>query len=701
MMSQNTCSSRKSASARSDSNYVWPGMQPLALDGAKQLAPLFRSLRGALKGLVRWPRSGIAGAALMALASLTPARAADFYVATNGNDSTGTGSVSSPYATVQKAVTASRSAGKAVQKNIIIRGGAYYNVTVLVEQYADANIAFMPYPGEKPILYGGQPLTKWSSAGSNNCYVASLGTFPASVTSSVSSLTTWQPRMLLADGVACTRGRLPATGKYHYKSLSGTTLTYTNNFSSSTNMELLIDKSWSDSEVAAVGINTSLKQIQLDQSVSLGPNTGDVTSFALVNLPEGLKQDNQFCWMKANNTILYKSPGNADPNGKVMIVPTTTRIFWMLGYDVTTCISNIVISNLTFAACNATIGVGGVDDTGENYSSAVRFSNSTNCVVDGCTFYAIGDTAIGNENWTQNYGLKIRNCVIHDVGVGGIAFPGTTGCVISNNIIYNTGLICQCGPGIVGSTYSGKINNNTITNTMGAGIIILTSGYPNLATSSTVSGNTIIHSVRALRDMGAIYTGAGNGQIITGNYIGEINGTNSDNGGVWDPYVIGIYIDEWSINPRVASNIVYNCTRPIMYHRTTNGMYLNNFFVNTRNENTILMLPNSDAPVFQHNVFVSKQAALVDAENSSYSPYSININLAVANWRSNIVWSTSGLNSGNPTNATTADPLFVQMTPGLRSSFVTNSPATKVGIQPITIVNGAITKPATLRVVPQ
>jgi autotransporter-associated beta strand protein len=57
---------------------------------------------------------------LLALALIGPAQAADYYVATNGNDSTGTGSIGSPYATLTKAVGVV-SAGD----TIYMRGGTY------------------------------------------------------------------------------------------------------------------------------------------------------------------------------------------------------------------------------------------------------------------------------------------------------------------------------------------------------------------------------------------------------------------------------------------------------------------------------------------------------------------------------------------------------------------------------------------------
>jgi hypothetical protein len=617
---------------------------------------------------------------LFAFFFVPSAHSTNFYVATNGSDSTGNGSLVSPYATIGQAVTASRAVGKAVQKNIIIRGGSYYNVTVSVEQYADANITFMPYPGETPILYGGQLLTNWVPAGSNNWYVASLGPFPTSV-SSVSSVTSWQPRTLLADGVTCTRGRMPATGKYHYRSLSGATLTYTNAFSKTTNMEVIVDKSWSDSEMAVTGINTQSKTLTLHESVSMGPNTGDVTSFALVNLPEAINGDNQFWWDKTNNAIVYRSLGNADPNGKTMIVPTTTRICKIQGYGVGYEITNIVITNLTLAVCNAAIGTGASDNFGENYNAAIFFSSALNCIVDGCTLYGLGGNAVGTENWFNNWNVTVQNCVIHDIGASGIVFPGCTSCTASNNLVYRTGMICQGGLGIRGCLHGGTlITHNTITNTMSAGIAVQgDSTYPNPAETPVITYNFINRAVQALRDMGGIYCGDVSNALIAYNYVGEINGTNSDNGGVWDPFLMGLYNDDGSRNCTWASNVVYNCTRPLIYHKGTNGVYWNNVFVDTRDEATWLLFHNCDRPVFSRNILFSQMTPTVDAEGPTYIPFSVDANIGVQNWHTNMFWSVSGVNSSNPTDATTADPLFLNLRP-LDAAFQPNSPAVALRI---------------------
>ena len=70
------------------------------------------------------------------------------YVASNGNDTTGTGTISAPYATLTKAESMSADGDK-----IIVRGGTY-PIAQRTITYIDRSIAIMAYPGEVPVFDG-------------------------------------------------------------------------------------------------------------------------------------------------------------------------------------------------------------------------------------------------------------------------------------------------------------------------------------------------------------------------------------------------------------------------------------------------------------------------------------------------------------------------------------------------------------------
>ena len=97
--------------------------------------------------LAGWP---LMGAVLLSIALGVSAQAADYYVATNGNDSTGNGSIGNPYATLTKAVGV-MSAGDTTY----LRGGKYPSSSQINMTAIGSSISYYTvtnYPGEFPIL---------------------------------------------------------------------------------------------------------------------------------------------------------------------------------------------------------------------------------------------------------------------------------------------------------------------------------------------------------------------------------------------------------------------------------------------------------------------------------------------------------------------------------------------------------------------
>lgn len=95
---------------------------------------------------------------LCTLAIAVSASAGTYYVATNGNNSTGTGSITNPFATISGAclngtLYSDLTAGNPV--TIYVRGGIYYgNVGVWIDGTANGRLTIQAYPGEYPILDG-------------------------------------------------------------------------------------------------------------------------------------------------------------------------------------------------------------------------------------------------------------------------------------------------------------------------------------------------------------------------------------------------------------------------------------------------------------------------------------------------------------------------------------------------------------------
>src|SRR4051812_14793837 len=97
----------------------------------------------------------IASAGAFAMLVSLPVHAADYFVATNGNDGSA-GTIDQPFASVAKAQQAASSGD-----NVFIGGGTYSNFTVAatdptypyVLNFTKSNIKYLAYPGDaRPVL---------------------------------------------------------------------------------------------------------------------------------------------------------------------------------------------------------------------------------------------------------------------------------------------------------------------------------------------------------------------------------------------------------------------------------------------------------------------------------------------------------------------------------------------------------------------
>ena len=110
--------------------------------------------------------------ALVLIAALSASAApVTFYLSPTGND-TSPGTLARPFATLaqaREAVRVAKAQPGAGAIRVVLRGGTYYLPEPLVLTPADSGTADRPvvyaaYPGEKPILSGGVPVTGWKKA---------------------------------------------------------------------------------------------------------------------------------------------------------------------------------------------------------------------------------------------------------------------------------------------------------------------------------------------------------------------------------------------------------------------------------------------------------------------------------------------------------------------------------------------------------
>jgi len=138
-----------------------------------------------------------------------PAGASTFYVSPAGNHSN-PGTLSQPFLTVEDARQVIRgSNGNMVEDTIVyLRGGTYTLSSTLNFDQLDSgtnghDVIYKAYPGESPILSGGQIITNWTAVPATSLY-------KASVTSSL------RFRDFYVNGQRAIRARDPNAGRYYF-----------------------------------------------------------------------------------------------------------------------------------------------------------------------------------------------------------------------------------------------------------------------------------------------------------------------------------------------------------------------------------------------------------------------------------------------------------------------------------------------------
>jgi hypothetical protein len=129
-----------------------------------------------------------------------------YYVSQKGDDNN-SGSLSQPFKSIEKAREVVRKINSSMQSNVVVylRGGDYLLDDTLVFDQRDSGtngfyIVYKAYPGEKPVVSGGQRITGWVSGG-EGIYKAQVGSL--------------RFRQLYVNGKRATRARDPNAGNYY------------------------------------------------------------------------------------------------------------------------------------------------------------------------------------------------------------------------------------------------------------------------------------------------------------------------------------------------------------------------------------------------------------------------------------------------------------------------------------------------------
>lgn len=567
---------------------------------------------------------------LTAAAGPNTSATADFYVATNGNDSW-PGTLAQPFRTVDHARVAVQGlkthlSGRTIR--VLIRGGTYYLPSTWAFTGQDSGTSSTPilygnYPGESPVISGGQPITGWVPASTNEWETTlPAGTYFTQLW--VNGSRRYRPRTtpygyLYITGEYSTTGSTTTVNELSYqtKAYLGVPPTIAN----LSDVELIDFEAWDIPHLRVASVNTSTQRIVTTaaltkQTMFLGFIPGH--RFLLENVKESLRIPGEFYLDRPTHVLTYLPKSGESITSTTFVAPHLQKILSASG------LSYVSFQGLTFAHSDYQVGsngyLGGQGDNG--LPAAITLSNSTGVVFESVTVehtgaYGIEFEGTGVAGGASPYLAQFRDGLVTDTGAGGIRVGGQAVCTganthtntnvpqyiyIGNNLITGGGRLFPAGYAVlVGDAHNVLVEHNEISDfyNNGVGVGFNWGWMCNFAHDDVVQYN-YIHDLGqgVTSDLGAVYflSGANTGNKVLNNWVRDI--VHDPNGGYggW-----GLYVDAGAAGVLFQNNLVY---------RTTDA----SLHVNAWNAPP----PNPVPPnVFKNNVLVYGAMGAMDRHNDT------------------------------------------------------------------------------------
>jgi hypothetical protein len=633
------------------------------------------------------------------------------YVSTCGNDGwsglwpdPASDGADGPVATLAHAVALTRARGSAGPRRIVVREGAYYNVAVSLDE-RDSGLTIEAAPGERPVLYGGQPVVNWQQDGEFwSAVLPQVGGKP------------WDFRMLQVNGRMCPRARYPQEGELFHESefpvrwmtstgggwereptgAELTTLKYKEGdlgpWLEVANAEVTAYHAWDDSMVGVAAINPEQRLLTFSSPCGHPPGgfgswLERARSYVVWNIREGMTQPGQWYLDRAAGKVFYWPLEGEVLNEIEALAPTTERIVDIQARDdavvekltlrgLTLLLTNTPLVAAGFGAANLDGAITGVDPLVECIFEDLKIINVAGHgikITDRVKGRGTGlDPEMDKSRPSPNQRTRIAGCETFATGAGGIKLIAQDS-VITDNYVHAVGVLY---PAAIGIWFTGdriEVSHNDISDTSYSGI----AGH--FGKAARVEYNDMARVMQVLADGAAIYVFYVTELSMRGNVTRDIS---EEGGKPRHAY----YLDELSEDCVVAENLAVGVGWPSHDHMARNNRIEQNVFVHSGD--MVWTFPRSSNCVVVRNVcYAGGAIRIYDA--GAVSEFTDNIFYSVTGER---VVLPSGYREGvldaellpDDNGTLQADPLFVDMQGG-DFSFQAASPAHRLGIEPIDI----------------
>lgn len=510
---------------------------------------------------------------------------------------------------------------------VCLRGGTYPLKSAVVFGAEDSwPITFMPYPGEKAVISGGERIKGWRTTNINGraAWVTELPEVAQG---------RWYFRQLFVNGRRAQRPRFPKRGLLRMKEVPGMSLPawwggggqtrFVCNpgegrpFRNIEDVEAVYLHWWIEERSGLSSFDPATNTITMKRpshSALVGQNGSQLADYYLDNVFEELNEPGQW-YLDRPKGALYYIPLRGETMAEAeVIAPRCLQLIVLAGCpNENRYVEHIRFSGLCFAhtdwrhpdpsdgcALEGPDGCftsrtgrlqrrgikAGTSQAACDVPGVIHFKGARHCAIENCAIEHIGWHGI--EIAEACSGIRVCGCTVRDTGGGAVKINGaaardhdvktmqTGHIVVADNEIAHCGRIFHSSVGVLSmNAHNVAICHNHIHDIFYSGISCGWEwGYQeNISRDNLIAFNHI-HDIgqKMLSDMGGIYTlGVQPGTVLRNNLIYNVS---SAHYGGWC-----IYTDEGSSHILIENNVCFDADRePFHQHYGRENIVRNNIW---------------------------------------------------------------------------------------------------------------------------
>jgi len=494
-----------------------------------------------------------------------------------------------------------------------------------------APVTFAAYPGERPIIDGGMPVTGWRMAkqGKKDMWVADIPEVAEG---------RWYFRQLFVNGERRSRARLPKEGFCQIQDAEQVDARHSTircapgevkAWRGLTDVEVVALHVWIEERMPIASIDEERNRVTVSRPLGRAWDRGGwawaggglpEARYYLENVFEALTEPGEWYLDRSTGRLCYLPMPGEELEKVEVFAPRARQLVSLEGRpDEEQWVEFLRLEGLTFQHTDYDYQPYIPYQAAFNVPGAIHMEGARGCAIEDCTIEHVG--GYGIDLLDGCLGDAVVGCKIRDTGAGAVKLNGSdvggpgsrrTGNIrITDCQLHHGGRVFHSAVGILSMhSFGNEFSHNDIHDFYYTGI---SCGWHWAYTDNVSRDNRIeknhIHHIGygrfVMSDMGGIYLlGVQPGTVVRGNVIHDVA---KHKYGGW-----GMYPDEGSSHMLIENNITYNTQTPGFFqHFGRENMVRNNILAFGREGQVGLGRADDHvAFVFVRNIIVAESEAL-------------------------------------------------------------------------------------------